>query len=79
VAQLNRISDLPRRQAGFGSEGYRFEKINNMFYVYVMHSLKFDRTYTGMTNNINRRIKEHNNKQNKSTKAYTPWELIYQE
>jgi putative endonuclease len=32
-----------------------------------------------MTTNLKRRIKEHNSKQNKSTKAYCPWDLIYSE
>ena len=50
-----------------------------MYYVYVLYSLKFDRTYTGMTSDIERRVKEHNNRQNKSTKAYVPWFLICQE
>ncbi len=50
-----------------------------MFFVYVLYSLKYDRTYTGMTIDIERRLKEHNNHQNKSTKAYAPWILIYQE
>ena len=50
-----------------------------MFFVYVLYSIKFKRTYTGLTENINRRVKEHNSKQNRSTKAYTPWILIYQE
>ena len=50
-----------------------------MYYVYVLYSLKFSRTYTGLTNNIERRIKEHNNKQSRSTKAYAPWELILEE
>jgi putative endonuclease len=50
-----------------------------MFFVYVLYSLKYDRTYTGMTIDIERRLKEHNDHQNKSTKAYAPWILIYQE
>jgi putative endonuclease len=50
-----------------------------MYFVYILYSSKFDRTYTGMTKNINKRIKEHNSKQNKSTKAYVPWELIFKE
>ena len=32
-----------------------------------------------MTNDFERRFKEHNNKQNKSTKAYIPWNLILKE
>ena len=50
-----------------------------MFYVYVLYSLKFDRTYTGLTINVVCRLSEHNNRKNKSTKAYVPWQLIYVE
>ena len=32
-----------------------------------------------MTKNIERRLKEHNNLKNKSTKAFAPWILIHQE
>lgn len=32
-----------------------------------------------MTNNLERRLKEHNNCENRSTKAYAPFTLIYSE
>jgi putative endonuclease len=32
-----------------------------------------------MTNDLARRLKEHNNSENKSTKAYAPFKLIYSE
>ena len=48
-----------------------------MYKVYVLYSVNFQRTYTGFTSDLDRRLKEHNLKQNKSTKAYTPWVLIY--
>ena len=47
------------------------------FYVYVLYSEKFDRSYTGMTSNLVRRVKEHNQKMNKSTRTFVPWKLIY--
>ncbi|MCF6308031.1 MAG: GIY-YIG nuclease family protein [Flavobacteriaceae bacterium] len=50
-----------------------------MYSAYVIYSSIYKRTYTGLTNNLERRLKEHNNKKNKSTKAYAPWKLIYQE
>ncbi len=47
------------------------------FYVYVLESLKdFDR-YTGFTNNLRRRLEEHNNGQSFSTKFRLPFKLIY--
>ncbi len=50
-----------------------------MINTYVLYSLEFDRTYTGMTKNVEKRFNQHNNKENKSTKAYVPWILIHQE
>ena len=47
-----------------------------MHFVYVLYSKNFDRTYTGMTINVSKRIEQHNTKQNKSTKAYVPWIII---
>ena len=49
------------------------------FYVYVLQSQKDMKFYTGYTNNINRRIKEHNKGETKSTRDRTPLKLIYWE
>ena len=48
-----------------------------MIFTYVLYSEEFDRTYTGMTKDVNKRLKQHNKKENKSTKAYVPWILIH--
>lgn len=48
-----------------------------MFYVYVLKS--GSHSYIGYTEDLKRRLKEHNAGQNKSTKAYVPWELIFYE
>jgi putative endonuclease len=50
-----------------------------MFYVYVLKSLKDNKSYTGSTNNLERRIKEHNDGKVFSTKSRTPFEVIYYE
>jgi len=47
-----------------------------MYTTYVLYSPNFDRIYIGLTNNIERRIKEHNAGRNRSTKAYRPWKII---
>ena len=49
------------------------------YFVYVLKSEKDGRLYKGMTNNIERRIYEHNIGKHKSTRPYKPWELVYQE
>ena len=50
-----------------------------MYFVYILYSEKYNRTYTGMSKDILKRLKQHNSKQNKSTKAYVPWEIIFKE
>lgn len=35
--------------------------------------------YIGYTNDLRKRLKEHNQGFNKSTKPYTPWRIIYYE
>ncbi len=48
-----------------------------MFYAYVLYSPKFKRFYKGQTEDLNIRINQHNTGRVKSTKAYTPWEIVY--
>ena len=46
-------------------------------FVYVLISEKDGRFYVGMTKNLDRRFKEHNNGKTKSTKGYKPWILFF--
>ncbi|MBK8497060.1 MAG: GIY-YIG nuclease family protein [Chitinophagaceae bacterium] len=48
-----------------------------MFFVYAIKSTVRNYIYVGMTNNLDRRLNEHNNGENRSTKAYRPFILIY--
>ncbi|OGZ66228.1 MAG: hypothetical protein A3C58_01605 [Candidatus Staskawiczbacteria bacterium RIFCSPHIGHO2_02_FULL_34_10] len=50
-----------------------------MFYIYVTQSLKDNRTYVGYTNNLERRLIEHDSGQNKSTKKRIPFKLLFSE
>jgi putative endonuclease len=50
-----------------------------MFYTYVLQSLRNDDFYIGYTNNLRRRLAEHNQGLNFSTKRYMPWRIIYYE
>lgn len=49
------------------------------FFVYVLLSKKSERFYVGMTNNLSRRLKEHNSFRVNSTKAFSPWVILHQE
>jgi len=50
-----------------------------MFYVYLLKSIKSGLLYTGMTTNVESRIKEHNAGKSKFTKGHIPWVLVYRE
>ena len=50
-----------------------------MYYVYVLKSLKIKELYIGYTNNLKRRLMEHNNGDNISTKHKAPFKLVYYE
>lgn len=49
------------------------------FYVYILRSKKDDKLYIGYTNNLERRMKEHNSGENPATRHRRPLELIYYE
>ena len=53
--------------------------IFDMYYVYVLQSVRDKEFYTGFTENLKKRIKEHNNKEEPSTKSRIPFDLIYAE
>ncbi len=50
-----------------------------MFFVYVLYSDGFDKHYVGLSENVDKRLKEHNERQNKSTKPYIPWRVVHLE
>ena len=49
------------------------------YYVYVLKSLRKNFIYIGFTTDLRKRLKEHNNKEELSTKRYAPFELIFYE
>lgn len=50
-----------------------------MFYVYVLKSAKDGQGYIGSTNDLKRRLSEHNRGLVQSTKPRKPFKLIYYE
>ena len=48
-----------------------------MYYVYAIKSLKKDWLYVGITDSLERRLNQHNKGQNRSTKPYAPFKLVY--
>ena len=49
------------------------------YYVYVLKSFNKNFLYVGVTTDLKRRLKEHNNKEELSTKYYAPLTLIFYE
>ena len=50
-----------------------------MYYVYVLKSEDHYRFYVGFTQDVEKRLKEHNKGKTKSTKGWKPWELFFVE
>lgn len=48
-----------------------------VMYTYILYSAGNDRYYIGHTNNIERRLQEHNDGASFSTAFYRPWLLVY--
>ena len=52
---------------------------DNSWHTYVLRSLRDKETYTGSTNDLQKRFKQHNDGLTSSTKGRRPLELIYYE
>lgn len=50
-----------------------------MYYLYILKSLKDNQLYIGSTNDLRRRLAEHNAGKSKSTMSRRPFELRYYE
>ena len=49
------------------------------YFVYILKSLEFDKTYVGISNEPNRRLREHNSGKSKFTRKFMPWKILYKE
>jgi len=49
------------------------------YFLYILYSHSFQRTYVGQTDDISNRLIKHNSGKVKSTKPYKPWVLIFSE
>ncbi len=49
-----------------------------MFYVYILYNVEYDHFYIGHTDDVDRRLDEHNHPEEntKFTSKYLPWELV---
>jgi len=58
-----------------GRQGYTRQSLF-MYYVYAIRSRIKNYIYVGLTNNPERRIKEHNNKKESTTRSYAPFDIV---
>ncbi len=61
-------------------EGRRFDPVwlhFFMYYTYILHSKKTHRFYIGHTQDLIKRLSQHNSGYSKSTKHGIPWDLLY--
>ena len=49
------------------------------YFVYVLRSTRDKVLYVGSTQNIDGRLKRHNQGDYRFTKGHRPWEIVYQE
>ena len=47
-----------------------------MWYVHILKSLEYKKSYVGCTDNIARRLNEHNSGKSSYTRRFKPWEII---
>jgi len=59
------------------SVGQLFLSCSMTYFVYILISEKDQSFYIGQTQNIIKRLENHNNGYNKSTKAKIPWKILH--
>lgn len=59
--------------------GSETSRVFSFYYVYLLESSNTSKLYIGYTRDLKKRLIEHNNGLNFSTKPYIPWRLIYYE
>jgi putative endonuclease len=72
------LERLPVEQEAGGSNPLAHPR-PDMYYVYVIQSIKNGKYYIGSSTNLTRRLTEHNSGKNISTKNNKPYKLVYSE
>ncbi len=60
------------------SDGERF-KFRMNWHVYILYSSRYQRSYVGISEDVDRRLTDHNRGYVQSTRPYLPWQLVYVE
>ena len=51
--------------------------MDNQFYVYILQSVVLLTFYVGQTQNVEKRLREHNSEKARYTKAGQPWNVVW--
>src|SRR5258706_13576089 len=54
-------------------------RIHYMYAVYVLKSRNFPKSYVGITQDLNKRIVQHNSGKSSYTRKYMPWDVVHVE
>ncbi|MEK7544433.1 MAG: GIY-YIG nuclease family protein, partial [Patescibacteria group bacterium] len=76
---LRRVCEPRRTRLASASLRAEADRTTDMFTVYVLKSETAKKSYVGATEDMVRRLKEHNSGKHFYTKRYLPWEVIYTE
>lgn len=76
---VGRMVDLPLRQAGMLYISFRICHLRMTYSVYAIKSISKKYIYVWLTDNIERRLYQHNTWKSRTTKPYAPFILIYKE
>jgi predicted GIY-YIG superfamily endonuclease len=51
--------------------------VGHFYFVYILESLSDGSFYVGSTEDLNSRLKEHNNKRSKYSSSKGPWKIVW--
>ena len=74
---------LPRLRFGpCGRQGGEYQipiLMMETYYIYILKSIDYQRSYVGIASDPEKRLIEHNSGKTKSTKHFTSWKIIHTE
>jgi len=70
-AEVAKLADLPA-----GRQARKVGQKNNMYSVYVLVSQNRNYIYVGLTDNVKRRVGQHQAGKEKTTKVFRPYNLV---
>lgn len=62
---------------GYAVRALNKREIGNMYYVYIIRSVKHGSFYVGSTSNLKERLRDHNQRTVKTTKVGVPYILVW--